>query len=59
MDQPIAPLSWQHPDSAVRLGRVTEWVADDDGRPIPLGQKLLLVDGEEVSLLEVRECMGS
>ena len=51
----IAPLSWQHPDPAVRLGRVTEWVADDDGRAIPVGQKLLLVDGEEVSLLEVRE----
>ena len=50
----IAPLSWQHPDSAVRLGRVTEWVSDN-GREIPLGQKLLLVDGEEVSLLEVRE----
>lgn len=51
----IAPLSWQHSDDAVRLGRVTEWVAADDGRPIPLGQKLLLVDGEEVGLLEVRE----
>lgn len=51
----IAPLSAQHPDSAVRLGRVTEWVGDDDGRPVPLGQKLLLVDGDEISLLEVRE----
>jgi type VI secretion system protein ImpE len=51
----IAPLSWQHPDGAVRLGRVTEWVADDDGRAVPLGQKVLLVDGEEMSLLDVRE----
>ncbi len=51
----IAPLSAQHPDSAVRLGRVTEWVAADDGRAVPLGQKLLLVDGDEISLLEVRE----
>jgi type VI secretion system protein ImpE len=51
----ISPLSWQHADEAVRLGRVTEWVAADDGRAVPLGQKLWLVDGEEVSLLEVRE----
>jgi len=51
----IAPLSWQDPDAAVRLGRVTEWVATDDGRSVPIGQKVLLVDGEEVSLLDVRE----
>jgi len=32
----------------------TEWVAADDGER-PLGQKLLLVDGEEFPILEVRE----
>jgi type VI secretion system protein ImpE len=50
----LAPLSWQHPDPQVRLGRVTEWV-EVDGEERPSGQKLLLVDGEEVPILEVRE----
>ncbi len=51
----LAPLTWQHPDPAVRLGRVTEWTALDDDTPLPIGQKLLLVDGEELPLLELRE----
>ena len=51
----LAPLSWQDPDATVRLGRVTEWVGLEDGTAVPLGQKLLLVDGEELPLLEVRE----
>ena len=50
----LAPLSWQHPDVAVRLGRATEWTESDDA-PVPLGQKLLLVDGEEFPFLELRE----
>jgi type VI secretion system protein ImpE len=50
----LAPGSWEHDDDAVRLGRVTEWVAADGGER-PLGQKLLLVDGEEFPILEVRE----
>jgi type VI secretion system protein ImpE len=50
----VAPLSWQHEDPQVRLGRVTEWV-DMDGTELPMGQKLLLVDGEEFPVLEVRE----
>ena len=51
----LAPLSWKHPDGAVRLGRVTEWTALEDGDEAPVGQKMLLVDGEEFPLLEVRE----
>jgi protein involved in temperature-dependent protein secretion len=38
----------------VRLGRVTDWV-EVDGAEVPVGQKLLLVDGEEISILEIRE----
>jgi len=49
----IAPLSWRDPDAAVRLGRVTELVAVD-GVEAPIGQKLLLVDGEEMPILELR-----
>jgi type VI secretion system protein ImpE len=51
----IAPLTWQHADGAVRLGRVTEWCEDEDGDQLPVGQKVLLVDGEEFPILELRE----
>jgi type VI secretion system protein ImpE len=50
----LAPGTWEYPDDAVRLGRVTEWVSMN-GQEVPLGQKLLVVDGEEVPILEVRE----
>lgn len=51
----LTPLSFEYPDPAVRLGRVTEWVALDDGTEVPAGQKVLLVDGEELPILELRE----
>lgn len=51
----IAPLSWRHPDDQVRLGRVSEWSEDEAGEIAPFGQKLLLVDQEEIPFLEVRE----
>lgn len=52
----LAPLTWQHPDDQVRLGRATEWVTlGDESEPVPMGQKLLLVDGEEIPFLEIRE----
>jgi type VI secretion system protein ImpE len=51
----IAPLTWQQPDPAVRLGRVTEWVELEDGTQAPVGQKMLLVDDEEFPILELRE----
>ena len=51
----IAPLTWRDGDGAARLGRVTEWYEDDNGSETPLGQKVLLVDGEEFPILELRE----
>jgi type VI secretion system protein ImpE len=51
----LSPLAGRHSDPEVRLGRVTEWEALDDGTEIPVGQKLFLADGEEVPLLELRE----
>lgn len=51
----LAPHSWAHDDPRVRLGQVTEWVELGDGRPAPVGQKLLLVNDEEFPILEVRE----
>ena len=50
----IYPFSWKAPDTALWLGRMTAWSADDEGREYPSGQKVLLVDGEEVPFLEVR-----
>lgn len=50
----LSPFSFRHSEEAVRLGRATVWQADEDDREIPFGQKMLLVDGEEFPLLEVR-----
>jgi type VI secretion system protein ImpE len=33
---------------------VTEWTADEKGTEYPTGQKIFLVDGEEIPFLEVR-----
>jgi type VI secretion system protein ImpE len=51
----LSPLSWQHSDDEVKLGRVSEWCEDERGDIAPFGPKNLLVDGEEFPLLEVRE----
>jgi type VI secretion system protein ImpE len=50
----IYPFSWKSDDQSVWLGRSTHWVADDEGHEYPVGQKMFIVDGEEVPLLEVR-----
>jgi len=50
----LAPGSAQHPDDAVRLGRSTVWEEDEGDQLVPVGQKILLVDGEEFPYLEVR-----
>ncbi len=50
----ISPLSWQHQDDEVRLGRATEWCEDENGVEAPYGLKALLVDGEEIPFLEIR-----
>ncbi len=50
----IYPFSWKSQDEAVWLGRVTEWTGDDEGNEYPSGQKILMVDGEDVPFLEVR-----
>lgn len=51
----LSPLSWQHPDDDVRLGRATEWCEDESGEEAPYGLKALLVDGEEIPFLEIRD----
>jgi type VI secretion system protein ImpE len=51
----LYPFSSAHPNDAVRLGRETHWQEVEGGEPIPMGQKIFLVDGEEFPLLEVRK----
>jgi len=50
----IYPFSWKQPDEQVWLGRLTEWLGNEDGGESPVGQKMLHVDGEEFPFLEVR-----
>jgi len=50
----LFPLSSRHADDAVKLGRLTVWT-EEDGEPVPYGQKTLLVDGEQLPILELRE----
>ena len=51
----LSPFAWQHNEEAVRLGRMTVWEEDVPGAAVPIGQKILLVDGEEIPLLEIRQ----
>jgi type VI secretion system protein ImpE len=52
----LCPNSFRDSSDAVKLGRTTEWQLLEGGVEAPIGQKLLLVDGEDVvPFLEVRE----
>jgi type VI secretion system protein ImpE len=51
----LYPNSFAEPNDAVRLGRETDWRDVEGGEPVPAGQKMFLVDGEEFPLLEVRK----
>ena len=50
----LSPFSFRHADDAVRLGRATVWEEAEGGDPVPFGMKMLLVDGEDVPILELR-----
>lgn len=51
----LAPFSWQHPSDEVKLGRATDW-KEDGAQLIPFGQKLFIIDDEEVvPILDIRE----
>lgn len=55
----LAPLSYQSTDDAVKLGRTSVWETAADGSERLMGQKMLLVDGKEVPLLEFRTIIFS
>jgi len=51
----LAPFSWQHPDEAVRLGRLTVWEQREAYEyQVPFGQKMWQMDQEEIPFLELR-----
>jgi len=51
----LAPFSWRHSDEAVRLGRMTVWEKPEGSEyQVPFGQKMWLVDDEEIPFLELR-----
>ncbi len=50
----LYPFSWKAADQSVWLGHRTVW-AEEQGEARPFGQKMLLVDDEEIPLLDVRE----
>lgn len=49
----LSPLSAKHEDDSVRLGRATVWVDDATYGEIPFGQKMFLLDGQEIPILEL------
>jgi type VI secretion system protein ImpE len=51
----LYPLSWKHQNDAVRLGRSTIWeeIGEQSSVFIPFGQKLFLIDGQEIPILEL------
>ena len=54
----LPALTWDassSDDDLVRLGRVTNWVEEENGDVKPIGQKMFLVDGEDVPILELRK----
>jgi type VI secretion system protein ImpE len=52
----LCPYSFRDASDAVKLGRTTEWRPVEGGVEAPTGQKLLVVDGEDVvPFLEIRE----
>ncbi|MBM3784866.1 MAG: virulence protein SciE type [Acidobacteria bacterium] len=54
----LPALTWDasfSEEDAVRLGRVTNWVEDDQGNVKPVGQKMFLVNGEDMPILELRK----
>jgi len=50
----ISPLSSGNADAAVRMGRETAWEEDAAHGQIPYGAKMMVIDGVDVPLLELR-----
>jgi type VI secretion system protein ImpE len=51
----LSPSVWRSDDPTLKLGRATDWEELPDGDFAPVGQKRLVVAGEHVPLLDVRD----
>jgi type VI secretion system protein ImpE len=51
----IYPGSSGHPDEAMKLGRLTDWIDLGEGLSRGIGQRLFLIDGQEIPMLEIEE----
>ena len=51
----IYPGSWKNPDDRVKLGQLTQWESVRDRMVCGAGQRVFLVDAEQVPLLSIRE----
>jgi type VI secretion system protein ImpE len=50
----LCPLTYQHAEETVCLGRESVWEKDEKFGEIPYGAKMMVVDGADVPLLELR-----
>lgn len=50
----LAPLSWKQEDDELRLGRCVAWIEDPRYVAVPVGAKVLEIDGAEVPMAELR-----
>jgi type VI secretion system protein ImpE len=51
----LTPSVWKQSDPDLRLGRATDWEDLSDGDFAPVGQKMLIIDGEHVPLISLRD----
>jgi type VI secretion system protein ImpE len=50
----LCPLSCRHAEETLQLGRESAWEPDEKCGEVPCGAKMMLIDGVEVPLLEMR-----
>ena len=55
----LYPGSHEHPDTQVKLGRLTDWKSAEGGPVQGVGARVFLVDDDAVSLLDWREMIFS
>jgi type VI secretion system protein ImpE len=55
----LCPLSSKHADETVQLGRESAWETDETYGEIPFGAKMMVIDGVDVPLLEIRSVVWS
>lgn len=51
----LTPFAAANPSDSVRLGRETVWETIEGGDTVPVGQKIFLMNGEEIPILELRK----